>query len=224
METWKPVIGYEGIYEVSSCGRIRSLTRCILKSNGVIQNRRGALKKLRTNEDGYSIVSLNKDGINRKHFVHRLVAAAFIQNNLSGLEVDHIDFNRNNNCVENLRVLDHTENIRHTKSFGRHVSDRDFSGCNNPNFGNRTLSEKYRENPDLAKAKQSRPGGKNGRARRISMEVNGETREFPCLRDCAKYLINHGMSSINNIDFLSTKIRIAAESGQELNRVKFHLF
>lgn len=223
MEIWKPVVGYEGIYEVSSYGRVRSLTRDVLKSNGVIQHRSGRLKELMKNKDGYLLVSLNKGGRNKKQFVHRLVAAAFIQSNLFGLEVDHIDFNRSNNRVENLRVLDHTENVRHTKAFGRHVSDRGFSGSNNPNFGSKTLSKKYKENPSLSKEKQSRPGGQNGRARRVLMDVGGTKMEFSCLHDCAKYLVKSGMSNANNLDSLSTRIRKFAESGRGFSGIKFQL-
>ena len=62
MENWKPITGFEGIYEVSDTGRVRSLSRDIVKSNGVVQHRTGRLKKNITTPDGYFVVNLSKSG------------------------------------------------------------------------------------------------------------------------------------------------------------------
>lgn len=91
-EIWKPIKNYEGLYEISSCGRVRSLRR-----------RAPFILKQTNNGYGYLVVSLQKNGVNKVVKIHRLVADAFIPNP-DGLEtVDHLDRDRTNNCVENLR-------------------------------------------------------------------------------------------------------------------------
>ena len=223
MEEWRSVIGYEGYYEVSSFGRVRSTDRKITKSNGVIQNRTGREKKPHVNQDGYPVVHLNKDGKTKTVAVHRLVASAFIRKLVDGEEVDHLDFDRTNNNARNLRIVTHLENIRHTKEAGRHISDSGFSGVRNPNYGSRTLRNKYKENPDLAKEKQSRPGGVNGRARRIRAILSGDTIEFPCITYCARYVLDTHLLSGLSIGWLSTTIRRHAESGIPYKNMVFEI-
>lgn len=100
MEVWKDVKGYEGLYYVSSTGRVRSSYR-----DGILAGT--------SSGTGYRKVQLWKDGHGRKFFVHRLVAEAFLPN-VDGLpEVNHIDGVRDNNCVENLEWVDYSGNTRH---------------------------------------------------------------------------------------------------------------
>ena len=73
-EYWKPVVGYEGLYEVSNWGRVKSIPR-----NGTVKYAR--ILKPVTNRYGYSYVILCKNGKVKSFLVHRLVAEAFIQNN-----------------------------------------------------------------------------------------------------------------------------------------------
>ena len=212
-EEWRSVVGYEGLYEVSSFGGVRSVDREVVKSNGVVQSRRGKTKSIRKNSDGYSTVKLSKGGVDKTFMVHRLVAQAFIRHDIEDLEIDHIDFDRSNNCVDNLAVVDHTENIRRSKRFGRHISCRDRRGGNNPNYGNRKLSDKYKEDPLLSKQNQSRPGGKNGRARGVIAIKGGNSRKFDCLTDCANFLISTNAVRGKRSYSIATSIRMAAESG-----------
>src|SRR5690625_4944484 len=79
-EVWKPVIGYEGYYEVSSLGRVRSLDRHIEKSNGVVQFWKGRMVKLGTDKDGYKTLTLRRDHTDSFRRVSRLVTEAFIPN------------------------------------------------------------------------------------------------------------------------------------------------
>ena len=95
-EEWKSVIGYEGLYEVSSCGQIKSLRKGALLTPHKI--------------NGYYVVRLCKNGKMKNHKVHRLVAIAFIPNPENKAFVDHIDTNRSNNRVENLRWVTASEN------------------------------------------------------------------------------------------------------------------
>lgn len=107
-EIWKPVVGYEGLYEVSSIGRIKSLKR-IVRNNGGYRTTPELIKKNSIDRSGYEFVWLwNKSG--RIHRVHKLVALAFIPNIENKPCVDHINGNRRDNRVENLRWCSHKEN------------------------------------------------------------------------------------------------------------------
>ena len=108
-EVWKDVVGYEGLYKVSNKGRVISLAR--FSFNRMI---RGRVLRPGSNQHGYEIVSLAKDGKNRGFLVHRLVAMAFIPNPLNKPSVDHIDTNKRNNCVDNLRWCTNEENMKNT--------------------------------------------------------------------------------------------------------------
>ena len=109
-EIWKPIKDYEGLYEVSSIGRVRSLGREIIDSKGRKQCFKERILKLQYDRCGYLYVSLrNRD--NRKKFkVHRLVAEAFIPNPKNKPCVDHINTIRDDNRVENLRWVTVKEN------------------------------------------------------------------------------------------------------------------
>lgn len=91
MEKWKDIIGYEGRYQVSDCGRICSV-------------KHGKRKFLKPNDakKGYLQVTLYKGGTRRSHNIHRLVAVAFVPNPENLPEVNHIDENSFNNCSINL--------------------------------------------------------------------------------------------------------------------------
>lgn len=78
METWKPVLGYEKFYEVSSEGRVKSLPRAVVKADGTIQHRSERIKKPCLDSDGYYRVGICVDGSNIKRPVHILVAQAFV--------------------------------------------------------------------------------------------------------------------------------------------------
>ena len=110
MVRWKMIEGYETLYEVSDEGQIKSL-----KWNR--QTKKSLRPKiLKTNDiDGYKQVSLVAgDGRITKHFVHRLVAQAFIPNPEAKPEVNHIDGNPSNNKLDNLEWVTHSENRQHS--------------------------------------------------------------------------------------------------------------
>ena len=102
-EFWKDVENYEDLYEVSDAGRVRNkITGRILKPGN--------------HHKRYLYVNLSKNGTYKSHKVHRLVAEAFIPNPNNQLQVDHIDENKTNNTVDNLRWVSCQENIDHSLS------------------------------------------------------------------------------------------------------------
>jgi hypothetical protein len=103
-EIWKPVVGYEGCYEVSNLGRVNSIKR-----NGTLG---GILKKI-LDTDGYIICCLMKSDIRMNKKVHRLVAQAFIPNPDNKPAVNHIDNDKTNNKVSNLEWCTNKENSVH---------------------------------------------------------------------------------------------------------------
>lgn len=103
-EIWNPVKGYEGLYEVSSFGRVRSL------GNGNSNNSKVRILTPGKNSDGYLCVVLYKNGKPNGYKVHRLVAETFLPNLFKEVEVNHIDEDKTNNNVENLEWCDRKYN------------------------------------------------------------------------------------------------------------------
>lgn len=101
-EIWRPVRGYEGWYEVSNFGRVRSLTHMIPHYCGGERIVRGKILKQYFTKWGYKYVMLYKDGVSKHSVVHRLVAEAFIPNPNNLPCVNHKDEDKTNNHVENL--------------------------------------------------------------------------------------------------------------------------
>lgn len=121
-EIWKDVVGYEGIYEISNFGRVKSVERDIeIYQNGrvKIQHQKEVIMKQMTNHCGYLTVSLRKPRKKRAKFmVHRLVATAFIPNPQNKEQVNHIDANKKNNNVSNLERNTQSENMVHARQNG----------------------------------------------------------------------------------------------------------
>lgn len=118
-ETWRDVVGYEGIYEVSDCGRVRTH-----KDKTTYTNKHGIRKwkqrylKDKTPEGRDVRVALWKNGKPKYFLVHRLIAFAFIPT-IEGKDcINHKDGNPKNNCVENLEWCNYLENSRHAFETG----------------------------------------------------------------------------------------------------------
>lgn len=111
-EEWRPVVGYEGLYEVSNLGEVRSLPR-IMKSrhgNGMGYHMKGKVLRKVIDSHGYHVVQL---GHHKQGHVHRLVLEAFVPNPDNKPCCDHIDANRINNNLNNLRWATYSENNSH---------------------------------------------------------------------------------------------------------------
>jgi len=129
-EIWKSVVGYEGCYEVSSKGRVRSVERFLTRRNGVIYHAKSYILTQHVLPDtGYITVGLWDIGKSKTLKVHRLVAKAFLPNMSSiKLHVNHKDLDKENNHLENLEWVTKLENEHHALKHGR------LDGTNNPNF------------------------------------------------------------------------------------------
>lgn len=112
-ETWRDIPNYEGIYQVSNLGQVRSLDRIVsMRSPQNIRSIKGKFMKPFI-EEGYKRLCLTKNGKKRKLWVHRLVAMAFIPNPNNLPEINHIDENPANNHVDNLEWCDRLYNIHY---------------------------------------------------------------------------------------------------------------
>lgn len=111
-EIWKDVKGYEGLYQVSNCGRIKSLPK--KRANGTnFYIQKEIIMSQQIKNKRYYGVCLVKDGICKNHLVHRLVAEAFLENPNLYDQVNHKDCNKLNNNVDNLEWCNQQMNLRH---------------------------------------------------------------------------------------------------------------
>lgn len=111
MELWRDIRGYEGLYQVSNYGRVKSLDRMVKGRCGGLQLKRGKIMILEKSRNGYIRVSLKKDGRYKHHSVHRLVYGAFIGEIPDGMQVNHINEKKEDNRLENLNLMTPKENI-----------------------------------------------------------------------------------------------------------------
>lgn len=127
-EKWTDIKEYEGLYQVSNQGRVRSLDHYIhMKANSVRPEcdvlRKGKILKLVKDKDGYLVVNLCKDGHITKKKVHRLVAEAFLDcNDKDNLQINHKDENKTNNVVTNLEFVTCQYNINYGTRTQRAIS------------------------------------------------------------------------------------------------------
>ena len=118
IEEWKNISGYEGLYQVSNLGRIKSLSHR--------SNHRNELILKPAIVQGYKKVNLCKNGKSKIYPVHRLVAIAFIENKENKPEVNHVDGNKLNNCINNLEWNTKSENQKHCISTGLRIMKKGF--------------------------------------------------------------------------------------------------
>lgn len=129
MEIWKYVKGYEGYYQISNLGRVKSVERYVwwpgLNCYHLLKER---IMKPQLCRKGYARVQFKVDNVSKSFAVHRMVAEAFIPNPEGKLEVNHINSIRDDNRLENLEWATHSENQVHAYKFG----NRDHKGNNHP--------------------------------------------------------------------------------------------
>ncbi len=123
-EEWRPVKDYEGLYEVSNMGNVKSLGNG--KSRNSNNNKERILKPS-GNGIGYLRVQLWKDGKKKQCLVHRLVATAFCENQMGYTEVNHLDEDKTNNCADNLEWCSRSYNNSYNdkaKKAGKKVAEK----------------------------------------------------------------------------------------------------
>ena len=123
-ERWLPVPEYEGIYEVSDAGRIRSVDRHVTYRSGLVVFYRGRVLRQTVHRDGHLVVTLWRGNKGRTRRVHQLVMAAFVGPCPAGREVCHGDGNPARNCLSNLRYDTRSNNHRDAGRHGTHRNSR----------------------------------------------------------------------------------------------------
>ena len=111
MEIWKDIKGYEGLYQVSNLGRVKSFDRWVKGSYNGLQFKKGKILKPSIGHFYFQVSLVNINGEKNSYTIHRLVAESFLPNPENKTEIDHIDTNPLNNNVENLKWCTHKENM-----------------------------------------------------------------------------------------------------------------
>jgi hypothetical protein len=115
-EIWKDIPEYEGLYQISNLGRIKSLDRTV---EGIIKkySYKSKILKAGTTTQGHLHVNLYKDKKSKSRTIHQLVAIVFLNHIPSGFNIviDHIDNDKNNNCIDNLQLITQRENLSKDK-------------------------------------------------------------------------------------------------------------
>ena len=146
-EIWKPVVGYEGLYEVSSYGRVRSLDKYVKYSNGRINLHKGRILSPGKDTNGYLQVILTCNGKHKSIKVHRLIAQAFIPNPDNLPEVNHLDEDKTNNSVDNLEWCDRNYNLNYgtarIRSRDTNIKNGYWSGLSKKDLGKREYNHQY---------------------------------------------------------------------------------
>lgn len=122
-EEWRDVPGWEGYYQVSDQGRVKSVARIINRSDGTVWPIKERVLRS-TTKTGYHTVQLSRNGKPVRFYVHRLVLLAFIGDAGPGFEVCHNDGQKDNNILSNLRWDTHSANGGDTVTHGQHPQAR----------------------------------------------------------------------------------------------------
>lgn len=119
-EIWKDIKDYEGLYQVSNLGRIKSLGR-YMKNHSKKQWIEEKILTPQLNQGGYMVVGLCKNGKRKVHRIHRIIAEAFIPNSENKPYINHINGIKTDNTITNLEWCTNSENVQHGWDTGLHV-------------------------------------------------------------------------------------------------------
>lgn len=123
-EIWADVIGYEGLYQVSDKGRIKSLERYVHHPKGGKRLLKERIRKIVFDADGYCLVTLNKENKGVMFKIHRLVASCFIVNANNLPQVNHMDMDKTNNNASNLEWSSDRENNTHCAALSKNRASK----------------------------------------------------------------------------------------------------
>ncbi len=121
---WKDVPGYEGLYQVSNAGEVKSLAKQWVCLKGVHRQKPETIMAQKTDRYGYKALGLNKHRITKCYTVHRLVALAFIPNPETKPQVNHINGVKTDNRIQNLEWCTVSHNVRHAFDTGLKVAPK----------------------------------------------------------------------------------------------------
>lgn len=144
MEVWKDIKNYEGLYQISNCGNVRSLKKWSGNKHLKKWIDEISILKGTDNGKGYLIVGLKKEGIRKNFFIHRLVATYFLENPLNKKVVNHKDFNKHNNNVNNLEWVTQKENVNYSIESMKHKKSVTHSNTNEKYISFRASKAVYR--------------------------------------------------------------------------------
>ena len=111
-EVWKDIKGYEGLYQISNLGRVKTLNRICKIHRKATREIKEIILTTKFLPKGYCFIALYKNNKETKFYIHRLVATAFIPNIDNKPQVNHKDGNKNNNVVSNLEWVTPSENLK----------------------------------------------------------------------------------------------------------------
>ena len=168
-EVWKDVKGYEGLYQVSNYGRVKSLER------SVNNNKNGGKRKLperiivpTDNGNGYKIVGLHKERKRKNFYLHRLVAEHFLLNPQNKKYINHLDYDTSNNTVTNLEWCTQKENVAYSVSHMKKPRKK----YKPTNTGEKYISKKISRNKTYYV---------------VNIATKGICKYFKCLNDAINY-------------------------------------
>ena len=165
-EEWKDIKGYEGLYQISNLGRIKSLNYNRTKKEKILSNS--------TNRKGYLFVILYKNGKKKSFKVHRLVAIHFIENPNNYFQVNHKDENKSNNRVDNLEWCTQEYNLNYGTR-NKRISEK-MKGYKHIKETKKKISEKM---------KGKHEGSKHPSSRKVQCITTGK--KFNCIKDAGEY-------------------------------------
>lgn len=118
-EIWKDILDFEGLYQVSNLGRIKNLERQVRTKGNALKKVKERIRAPQIKKNGYHITTLcNGIGGTKTVSIHQLVALAFIPNFVKGTQINHIDGNPGNNCINNLEISNASHNQLHAVRTG----------------------------------------------------------------------------------------------------------
>ena len=165
-EIWKDVKDYEGLYQVSNMGRVKSLDRIIIYSNGRKVNTKGKILNGYKKKNGYLQIDLYKNNVKKKYYIHRLVLMAFSPcENMQELEVNHKDENKENNALDNLEWCEHKYNCdygtRNEKVSNGNKGKEGLKGEKHPMYGKHHSEETRKKISEATKGENNPFYGKH---------------------------------------------------------------
>ena len=120
-EIWKDIRDYEGLYQISNIGQVKSLKRMVVRNNNRPQLVEEKILKPTVNKNGYMFICLYKNGVKKRCQVHRLVAEAFYGEIPKGMQVNHINEIKTHNRLENLNLMTPKENCNWGTAIQRRI-------------------------------------------------------------------------------------------------------